>query len=53
MNTNAGATTVGVSDNLIEASWHALVDAIRLELMRLTEQDENIDKVVEDYCWGV
>jgi 2-isopropylmalate synthase len=45
--------TVGVSDNVIEASWFALVDAIRLELMRLTEQDENVDKVVEDYCWGV
>lgn len=45
--------TVGVSDNVIEASWCALVDAIRLELMRLTEQDEGIDKVVEDYCWGV
>ncbi len=45
--------TVGVSDNVIEASWHALVDAIRLELMRLTEQDESVDKVVEDYCWGV
>src|SRR5216684_1070447 len=45
--------TVGVSDNVIEASWHALVDAIRLELMRLTEQDEDVDKVVEDYCWGV
>jgi 2-isopropylmalate synthase len=45
--------TVGVSDNVIEASWLALVDAIRLELMRLTEQDEGVDKVVEDYCWGV
>ena len=45
--------TVGVSDNVIEASWRALVDAVRLELMRLSEQDENIDKVVEDYCWGV
>jgi 2-isopropylmalate synthase len=45
--------TVGVSDNVIEASWHALVDAIRLELMRLTEKDEDVDKVVEDYCWGV
>jgi 2-isopropylmalate synthase len=45
--------TVGVSDNVIEASWNALVDAIRLELMRLTEQDENVDKAVEDYCWGV
>jgi hypothetical protein len=31
--------TVGVSDNVIEASWKALVDAIRLELMRLTEKD--------------
>jgi 2-isopropylmalate synthase len=28
-------STVGVSDNVIEASWNALVDAIRLELMRL------------------
>ncbi|HVT93280.1 MAG TPA: alpha-isopropylmalate synthase regulatory domain-containing protein, partial [Bryobacteraceae bacterium] len=45
--------TVGVSDNVIEASWLALVDAIRLELMRLTEKDETIDRVVEDYCWGV
>jgi 2-isopropylmalate synthase len=46
-------STVGVSDNVIEASWHALLDAIRLELMRLTEQDESVHKVVEDYCWGV
>ena len=27
--------TVGVSENIIEASWRALSDAIRLELMRL------------------
>jgi 2-isopropylmalate synthase len=46
-------TTVGVSDNVIEASWKALVDAIRLELMRLTETDSSIEKAVEDYCWGV
>lgn len=45
--------TVGVSDNVIEASWKALVDALRLELMRLTEADESIEKAVEDYCWGV
>ena len=45
--------TVGVSDNVIEASWRALLDAIRLELMRLTEQDETVERVVEDYCWGV
>jgi 2-isopropylmalate synthase len=46
-------STVGVSDNVIEASWKALVAAIRLELMRLTEQDESVAKAVEDYCWGV
>jgi len=46
-------STVGVSDNVIEASWSALVDAIRLELMRLTEQDSSVEKAVEDYCWGV
>jgi 2-isopropylmalate synthase len=46
-------TTAGVSDNVIEASWTALVDAIRLELMRLTEKDQSIEKAVEDYCWGV
>jgi 2-isopropylmalate synthase len=45
--------TVGVSDNVIEASWFALVDAIRLELMRLMESDNSIEKAVEDYCWGV
>jgi 2-isopropylmalate synthase len=46
-------STVGVSDNVIEASWNALVDAIRLELMRLTEDDATVEKAVEDYCWGV
>jgi len=46
-------STVGVSDNVIEASWKALVDAIRLELMRLMEQDSSIERAVEDYCWGV
>ena len=45
--------TVGVSDNVIEASWRALSDAIRLELMRLMEKDETIERAVEDYCWGV
>ena len=46
-------STVGVSDNVIEASWRALVDALRLELMRLAEQDDSIERAVEDYCWGV
>src|SRR6266404_2374396 len=45
--------TVGVSENVIEASWFALIDALRLELMRLTESDLGLGKAVEDYCWGV
>jgi len=39
-------TTVGVSDNVIEASWLALVDAVRLELMRLYERDQSIERLV-------
>jgi 2-isopropylmalate synthase len=46
-------TTVGVSDDIVEASWNALLDAIRLELMRITHRDDSIEKAVEDYCWGV
>jgi 2-isopropylmalate synthase len=46
-------STVGVSDNVIEASWKALIDAIRLELMRLTGDDASVERAVEDYCWGV
>ena len=46
-------STVGVSDDVIEASWNAMLDAIRLELMRLTESDATIEKALEDYCWGV
>jgi 2-isopropylmalate synthase len=46
-------TTVGVSENVIEASWLALADALRLEIMRLSEKDPSIERVVEDYCWGV
>src|SRR6266404_3490914 len=45
--------TVGVSENVIEASWFALIDALRLELMRLSEKDPSIERAVEDYCWGV
>jgi 2-isopropylmalate synthase len=44
---------VGISDNVIDASWRALVDALRLELMRLAELDEPIDAQTQDYCWGV
>ncbi len=41
-------STAGVSDNVIEASWKALVDAIRLELMRLTETDACVGRAIED-----
>jgi 2-isopropylmalate synthase len=45
-------STVGVSEDVIEASWFALVSALQLELMRLLESDADIDKAVADYCWG-
>lgn len=46
-------TTVGISDNVIDASWRALVDALRLELMRLLDKDEGAESMVRDYSWGV
>ncbi len=45
--------TAGISDNVIHASWLAMVDAIKLELMRLAEHDASVEKVIEEYCWGV
>jgi 2-isopropylmalate synthase len=35
-------STVGVSDNVVEASWNALLDAVRLELMRLAEETGSV-----------
>ncbi len=46
-------TTVGVSDNVIDASWRALVDALRLELMRLLDEDEPAQPNTHDYSWAV
>lgn len=46
--------TAGVSENVIEASWMALLDAIRLELMWLHERRGTLaSATAEDYCWGV
>jgi len=45
--------TVGVSDNVIDASWRALVDALRLELMRLLDEDEPAQHNTRDYSWAV
>jgi 2-isopropylmalate synthase len=39
-------STVGVSDNVIEASWRALVDAVRLELMRQHEPAGALEKAI-------
>ena len=36
-------STVGISDNVVEASWNALLDSVRLELMRLAESGSFID----------
>jgi 2-isopropylmalate synthase len=44
--------TVGVSNNVIDASWRALVDALRLELIRLQSGDES-GKATRDYSWAV
>jgi 2-isopropylmalate synthase len=38
-NEHRAFATVGVSDNVIEASWRALVDAVRLELMRAADTE--------------
>jgi len=45
--------TVGISDNVIDASWRALVDALRLELMRLLEGDKTTNPAVRDFSWAV
>ena len=45
--------TVGVSENVIEASWRALCDAMRLELMRLHDSTAELDAALKDYSWGV
>ena len=46
--------TVGVSDNVIDASWRALVDALRLELMRLLERnDDTVAPHALDFSWAV
>ena len=45
-------STMGVSYNIIEASWLALVNGIRLELMRLGELNDQI-LCIEDNSWAV
>jgi 2-isopropylmalate synthase len=47
-------STLGVSDNLITASWLALVDAMRLELLRLAEIEPLLAAIfTDDASWAV
>jgi len=46
-------TTAGVSEDIIEASWAALTDAIRLELMRLSETNPALAAPADDNSWAV
>ena len=46
-------STIGVSENIIEASWRALSDALRLELMRILDSSDEPERTVAEYCWGV
>jgi 2-isopropylmalate synthase len=45
--------TAGLSSNLLEASWDALVDGMRLELMRLVETQTVMPEAEVDSSWAV
>lgn len=45
-------STVGVSGNVIDASWHALLDALRLELIRLRDLQPGTE-ANQDFSWAV
>ena len=45
--------TVGISENVIDASWHALVDALRLELIRLIDKQQPKSAPTRDFSWAV
>jgi 2-isopropylmalate synthase len=47
-------STVGVSENILEASWQALADSYRLWLVRESlRHPQAMRQAAEDYCWGV
>ena len=50
---NSTWRTAGLSRNLLEASWDALVDGIRLELLRLLEAQALIPETMIDSSWAV
>jgi 2-isopropylmalate synthase len=45
--------TAGLSRNLLEASWEALADGLRLELMRLIDAQEPAPGALVDSSWAV
>lgn len=49
----ARSTTLGVSENLLEASWLALVDGMRLALHRLAEAEPSTIETPPDSSWAV
>lgn len=53
--TDGGSTwsTAGLSSNLLEASWDALVDGMRLELMRLLQSQAEMPESEVDSSWAV
>jgi 2-isopropylmalate synthase len=46
-------STAGLSSNLLEASWDALVDGMRLELMRLLQSQVEMPESEVDSSWAV
>jgi 2-isopropylmalate synthase len=45
-------STVGVSEDVIEASWEALISALRLECMRLLDTGADADRVLSNIKLG-
>jgi 2-isopropylmalate synthase len=46
-------TTEGVSSNIVDASFRALVDGIRLELLRLADKNREVAGAIDDRSWAV
>jgi 2-isopropylmalate synthase len=45
-------STMGVSDNIIEATWIAITAGVKLQLMRLGERDHDV-LCIQDSSWAV
>ncbi|MFN0169001.1 MAG: alpha-isopropylmalate synthase regulatory domain-containing protein [Bryobacteraceae bacterium] len=45
--------TIGISENVLEASWRALADGIALEIWRAAERGQTTPATVTDSSWAV